>query len=154
MSYLCLFFLCYCSIAEDKVIFPALDSELSFAEEHAEEEIQFNKFRCLIENSQSTGSDTSNAEFCMKLCSEADQIMDSINKHFHNEEIQVWVFLTSSKHGELALVMGTVYSIIYLTCFPNIRFCMLVCICSHIYTFFVFERVFHIGATLHVYLSC
>ncbi|TXG69795.1 hypothetical protein EZV62_004730 [Acer yangbiense] len=31
------------SIAEDKVIFPAVDAELCFAQEHAEEEIQFDK---------------------------------------------------------------------------------------------------------------
>ncbi|PWA54001.1 hemerythrin/HHE cation-binding motif-containing protein [Artemisia annua] len=34
---------------EDKVIFPAVDVELSFAQEHAEEESEFDKFRCLIE---------------------------------------------------------------------------------------------------------
>ncbi|KAK6252682.1 hypothetical protein QUC31_014402 [Theobroma cacao] len=77
------------SIAEDRVIFPAVDAELSFAQEHAEEEIQFNKLRCLIENIQSVGANSSSAEFYVKLCSQADQIMDSIQKHFHNEEVQV-----------------------------------------------------------------
>ncbi|XP_058088367.1 zinc finger protein BRUTUS-like isoform X2 [Magnolia sinica] len=77
------------SIAEDKVIFPAVDKELSFAQEHAEEESQFNNFRCLIESIQSAGANSSSAEFYTKLCSHADQIMDTIRKHFHNEEVQV-----------------------------------------------------------------
>ncbi|OVA12998.1 zinc finger protein [Macleaya cordata] len=77
------------SIAEDKVIFPAVDRELSFAQEHAEEESQFEKFRCLIENIQNAGASSTSAEFYTKLCSHADQIMDTIQKHFHNEEVQV-----------------------------------------------------------------
>lgn len=78
------------SIAEDKVIFPAVDGEFSFLQEHAEEESQFNEFRCLIENIQSAGANsTSRAEFYVKLCSHADQIMDTIKRHFHNEEVQV-----------------------------------------------------------------
>lgn len=78
-----------CSIAEDKVIFPAVDRELSFAQEHAKEESQFNNFRCLIESIQSAGANSTSAEFYAKLCSHADQIMDSIQKHFHNEEVEV-----------------------------------------------------------------
>ncbi|GAY47569.1 hypothetical protein CUMW_105410 [Citrus unshiu] len=77
------------SIAEDKVIFPAVDVELSFAQEHAEEEIQFDKLRCLIESIQSAGANSSTAEFYTKLCSQADLIMASIQKHFRNEEVQV-----------------------------------------------------------------
>ncbi|KAK1553219.1 hypothetical protein Q3G72_031091 [Acer saccharum] len=77
------------SIAEDKVIFPAVDAELSFAQEHAEEEIQFDKLRCLIESIQSAGANSSSAEFYIKLCSQADLIMASIKKHFQNEEVQV-----------------------------------------------------------------
>ncbi|XP_057750044.1 zinc finger protein BRUTUS-like [Arachis stenosperma] len=78
------------SIAEDKVIFPAVDGELSFFQEHAEEESQFNDFRCLIEGIQSEGA-TSNSEveFFSKLCSHADHIMETIERHFHNEEVQV-----------------------------------------------------------------
>ncbi|KAK8561556.1 hypothetical protein V6N13_149273 [Hibiscus sabdariffa] len=75
------------SIAEDRVIFPAVDAELSFIQEHAEEEIQFNNLRRLIENIQSAGADSSSAEFYANLCSQADQIMDSIQKHFHSEEV-------------------------------------------------------------------
>ncbi|KDP29444.1 hypothetical protein JCGZ_18365 [Jatropha curcas] len=77
------------SIAEDKVIFPAVDAELSFAQEHAEEEIQFDKLRCLIESIQSAGANTSLTEFYTKLCLQADHIMDTIQKHFQNEEAQV-----------------------------------------------------------------
>ncbi|XP_052199225.1 zinc finger protein BRUTUS-like isoform X2 [Diospyros lotus] len=77
------------SVAEDKVIFPALDAELCFAQEHAEEEIQFDNIRCLIESIESDGANLSSAEFYIKLCSHADQIMDTIQKHFQNEEAQV-----------------------------------------------------------------
>ncbi|XP_057960790.1 zinc finger protein BRUTUS-like [Malania oleifera] len=77
------------SIAEDKVIFPAVDAELSFAQEHAEEESQFDKFRCLIESIQNAGVKSSSADFYTKLCAHADQIMDTIQKHFYNEEVQV-----------------------------------------------------------------
>ncbi|MBA0616657.1 hypothetical protein Godav_026159 [Gossypium davidsonii] len=78
------------SIAEDKVIFPAVDEELSFTQEHAEEESQFNDFRCLIESIQNAGAvSTSAAEFYSKLCEHADQIMETIMTHFHNEEVQV-----------------------------------------------------------------
>lgn len=78
-----------CSIAEDKVIFPAVDAQLSFAQEHAEEESEFDKFRCLIENIGSAGANSSSAEFYAELCSHADHIMGTIEKHFHNEEVQV-----------------------------------------------------------------
>ncbi|KAK9926326.1 hypothetical protein M0R45_023563 [Rubus argutus] len=50
------------SIAEDKVLFPAVDGKISCFQEHAEEE---------------------------KLCSHADQIIETIQKHFSNEEVQV-----------------------------------------------------------------
>ncbi|MQL90863.1 hypothetical protein Taro_023463, partial [Colocasia esculenta] len=77
------------SIAEDQVIFPAVDGEVSFAQEHAEEESQFNKFRCLIESIQNAGANSSSAEFHSKLCLHADQIIDTIQKHFYNEEAKV-----------------------------------------------------------------
>jgi len=88
------FFVFYdCSIAEDKIIFPAVDAELSFAQEHAEEEVQFDKLRCLIESIQNAGAYTSLTDFYTKLCSQADQIMDNIQKHFQNEEVQVSILL-------------------------------------------------------------
>lgn len=78
------------SVAEDKVIFPAVDGGVSFSQEHAEEESQFNELRCLIENVQSAGvNSTSAAEFFAKLSSHADLIIETINRHFHNEEEQV-----------------------------------------------------------------
>lgn len=79
------------SIAEDQVIFPAVDGEVSFAHEHAEEERQFNKFRCVIETIQNDGANSSSAEFHSKLCLHADQIIDTIQKHFCNEEANVSV---------------------------------------------------------------
>lgn len=79
-----------CSIAEDKIIFPAVEGEFSFSQEHAEEESQFNEFRRLIESIQSAGANsTSAAQFYEKLCIHTDQIMEAILGHFHNEEVQV-----------------------------------------------------------------
>ncbi|XP_050237589.1 zinc finger protein BRUTUS [Mercurialis annua] len=78
------------SIAEDTVIFPAVDGKLSFFQEHAEEESQFNEFRGLIESVQRSGANSSSsAEFYAKLCSHANQIIETIEKHFYNEEVQV-----------------------------------------------------------------
>ncbi|KAJ8548283.1 hypothetical protein K7X08_030752 [Anisodus acutangulus] len=77
------------SIAEDKVIFPAVDAEISFAQEHAEEENEFDKFRCLIESVQTAGSNSTSVEFYSKLCSQADHIMETVERHFCNEEAQV-----------------------------------------------------------------
>lgn len=86
-----------CSVAEDQIIFPAVDAELSFFQDHAEEESQFTEFRCLIENIQNAGAVSSSlAEFYAKLCLHADQIMETVQRHFNNEEAQVSsVFLNS-----------------------------------------------------------
>lgn len=77
------------SIAEDKIIFPAVDVELCFSKEHAEEEREFHKFRCLIESIKTPGSKSLSADFYSELCSYADHILETIKKHFHNEEMQV-----------------------------------------------------------------
>ncbi|VAH78898.1 unnamed protein product [Triticum turgidum subsp. durum] len=77
------------SIAEDQVVFPAVNSELSFVLEHAEEERRFNNFRCLIQQIQMAGAKSTAAEFYSELCSHADQIMEAIEKHFCNEETKV-----------------------------------------------------------------
>lgn len=85
-----------CSIAEDKVIFPAVDGEVSFEEEHAEEESQFRKFRGLIEQiqRQRAGAHSTSEEFYSDLCSHADNIMETIQKHFDSEEMKVnFIFL-------------------------------------------------------------
>ncbi|KAL0408886.1 UNVERIFIED_CONTAM: Zinc finger protein BRUTUS [Sesamum radiatum] len=76
------------SIAEDKVIFPAVDAEMSFIQEHAEEESEFDKFRYLIESIENAGANSS-ADFYSKLCSQADHIMGTVKNHFRNEEIKV-----------------------------------------------------------------
>jgi len=79
-----------CSIAEDKVIFPAVDGKFSFRKEHAEEESQFNDFRSLIESIQSEGATSSSeTEFYSTLCSHADHVLETIQRHFDNEEVQV-----------------------------------------------------------------
>ncbi|KQK05031.1 zinc finger protein BRUTUS [Brachypodium distachyon] len=77
------------SIAEDQVIFPAVDGEVSFEKEHAEQEQRFNKFRCLIEQIQTAGARSTVVDFYTELCSQADQIMEEIEEHFNNEETKV-----------------------------------------------------------------
>ncbi|XP_062180337.1 zinc finger protein BRUTUS-like isoform X2 [Phragmites australis] len=77
------------SIAEDQVIFPAVDGELSFVQEHAEEERRFNKFRCLIEQVQKAGARSTAVDFYSELCAQADQIMQKIERHFNDEETKV-----------------------------------------------------------------
>lgn len=42
-----------------------------------------------MESIESAGANSSSAEFCSKLCSHADHIMQTIQKHFKNEETQV-----------------------------------------------------------------
>ncbi|KAG2599907.1 hypothetical protein PVAP13_5KG488400 [Panicum virgatum] len=79
----------YHSIAEDQVIFPAVDSELSFVQEHAEEERRFNNFRCLIQQIQIAGAKSTAVDFYSKLCSHADKILETIETHFCNEETKV-----------------------------------------------------------------
>ncbi|KAK9063723.1 hypothetical protein SSX86_017595 [Deinandra increscens subsp. villosa] len=77
------------SIAEDKVIFPAVNAEPSFAQEHVEEESEFDKFRRLIERIENDGANSTSSEFCSKLCSHVDHIMAILDNHFKNEELQV-----------------------------------------------------------------
>lgn len=91
------------SIAEDKVVFPAVDAELSFAQEHAEEESKFQKIRCLIENIQLANAESSLDDFYSRLCTYADQITGTIQKHFRNEEIQVCSFCMKCKLSECTL---------------------------------------------------
>ncbi|GFP84674.1 uncharacterized ring finger protein c2f3.16 [Phtheirospermum japonicum] len=75
-------------IAEDKVIFPAVDAEMSFVQEHTTEESEFDKLRCLIESIETAGAN-SYAEFYSNLCSQADHIMETLKSHFRNEEVQI-----------------------------------------------------------------
>jgi len=82
-----------CSIAEDQVIFPAVDGELSFVQEHAEEEQRLNEFRSLIEQIQITGAKSTVVDFHSELCSQADEIMQKIESHFNDEEIKVSLVL-------------------------------------------------------------
>jgi zinc finger-like protein len=94
-----------CSIAEDQVIFPAVNDQVSFEQEHAEEERRFNKFRCLIEQIQITGARSTAVDFYSELCSQADQIMEKIERHFKNEETKVLpqarIHFSSEKQREL-----------------------------------------------------
>ncbi|XP_057447836.1 zinc finger protein BRUTUS-like isoform X2 [Lotus japonicus] len=76
------------SIAEDKVIFPAVNAEIYLLQDHANEELQFDNLRCLIETIRSAGANPS-PEFFIRLSSHAEEIMNTILKHFENEETQV-----------------------------------------------------------------
>ncbi|KAL8531722.1 hypothetical protein ACS0TY_008353 [Phlomoides rotata] len=80
----CIFY----STAEEKVILPAVDAEMIQFQEHAEEESKFGKFRCLIENIESSGANSS-AEFYSKLYSQSNHIMETVKNHFRKVEIQV-----------------------------------------------------------------
>ncbi|XP_049934644.1 zinc finger protein BRUTUS-like isoform X2 [Nymphaea colorata] len=81
------------SIAEDRIIFPAVDMKVkrgvSFVMEHEEEENQFNEIRSLIEDIQNAEANSTTADFYSKLCAQADQIMDTVRNHFQNEEREV-----------------------------------------------------------------
>jgi hypothetical protein len=61
---------------------------LSFKQEHKEEKNRFNKLRLFIENIRSTGASTSVQDFYAEVCSQADQTMGAIDKHFENEETE------------------------------------------------------------------
>ncbi|TVT96758.1 hypothetical protein EJB05_58031, partial [Eragrostis curvula] len=93
------------SIAEDQVIFPAVDGDFSFVKEHAEEEQRLNKFRCLIEQIQIAGARSTSVDFYSELCSQADQIMQKIERHFEDEETMVLpkarINFTAEKQREL-----------------------------------------------------
>lgn len=82
-----------CSIAEDQVIFPAVDGQISFVQEHAEEERRFNRFRSLIEQIQIAGARSTVMDFYSELCSQADEIMQKIEMHFSDEEKKVSLVL-------------------------------------------------------------
>ena len=73
----------------DQVIFRAVDGEVCFEQEPAEQERQFNKFRCLIEQSQTAGATSSAVDFYSELCSQADQIKEEIEKHLNTVETKV-----------------------------------------------------------------
>ena len=65
-----------------------MDAELSFVQEHADEEFEFDKLRCLIEDIQSAGENSS-ADLYTKMSCHADQIMYTVLNHFKTEEAQV-----------------------------------------------------------------
>lgn len=61
-----------------------------------------------MESIESAGANSSSAEFCSQLCSHADRIMQTIKKHFQNEEVQV-KFLSCQNFGK------------YMYCFPSLN---------------------------------
>ncbi|OEL20429.1 RING finger and CHY zinc finger domain-containing protein 1 [Dichanthelium oligosanthes] len=108
------------SIAEDQVIFPAVDGELSFVQEHAEEERRFNKFRSLIEQIQIAGTRSTVVDFYSELCSQADEIMQKIERHFSDEETKVSLVLKRQTTVLSVLILPHLpnrFSLVYL-CYP------------------------------------
>jgi len=66
-----------------------LAGELSFEQKHSEEESQVNNFGQLIKKILCAGAHSSSAEFYSALFLHADQMMDSIQRHFQDEEAEV-----------------------------------------------------------------
>ncbi|KAM6600620.1 hypothetical protein CsatA_020229 [Cannabis sativa] len=80
--------ICIChSIAKEKVLYPEIYGETSIFHQHSEVKSKFNEFCDLIESGGENSS--TSAEFLSNLCSCADQIAETINKHFYIEEVQV-----------------------------------------------------------------
>lgn len=67
---------------------------VSFVEDHTEEKNQFNKLSCLIKHIECAGVNSVSPEFYSKLCSHADRIMVTIQRHFNVEEAQVYLILS------------------------------------------------------------
>ncbi|KAF4367970.1 hypothetical protein F8388_002581 [Cannabis sativa] len=80
--------ICIChSVAKEKVLYPEIYGETSIFHQHSEVKSKFNEFCDLIESGGENSS--TSAEFLSNLCSCADQITETINKHFYIEEVQV-----------------------------------------------------------------
>ncbi|XP_050386349.1 zinc finger protein BRUTUS-like isoform X2 [Argentina anserina] len=78
------------SIAEETILYPAVYGELSIFQEHRNEVSLSNEFRCLIQSiKRASKNPSAAAEFHSKICSRADQMMDTLKEHFHEEEIKV-----------------------------------------------------------------
>ena len=84
------FFPLCCSIAEETILYPAVYGEVPSFHEHRNEASLSNEFRCLIKSIKSASTNPSAAaEFQSKLRSRADQIMETLKAHFHDEEVRV-----------------------------------------------------------------
>ncbi|KAL6125529.1 hypothetical protein ACLB2K_073585 [Fragaria x ananassa] len=78
------------SIAEETILYPAVYGEVPSFHEHINEASLSNEFRCLIKSIKSASTNPSAAaEFQSKLRSRADQIMETLKAHFHDEEVKV-----------------------------------------------------------------
>lgn len=83
------FFVWLCnSIAEDEVIFPQVDGNVSFILKHAKEE-EFSELRSFIKSMKNAASYLTTAESYSEFCLHTDLAMLTIQKHFHDEEATV-----------------------------------------------------------------
>lgn len=79
-----------------------------------------------MESIESAGANSSSAEFCSKLCSHADHIMQIIQKHFKNEETQVSFLLHRFGESTFFLLAKRIPYFIHLFTFSvllSLKFC-------------------------------
>ncbi|PON56330.1 43kDa postsynaptic protein [Parasponia andersonii] len=75
------------SIANDKVIFPSVYGETSIFHQHAEVKSKFSEFWYLIQSARAVS--IASHEFHSNLSSCADQVIETINRHFNIEQLQI-----------------------------------------------------------------
>ncbi|KAJ6793459.1 zinc finger protein BRUTUS-like [Iris pallida] len=76
------------SIAEDQVIFPSVAGEISFERDHLEES-KFKNLGRLIEEFHSEGASSASSKGYLEFHLRANEIVDSVHRHFQNEEAEV-----------------------------------------------------------------
>lgn len=81
------FFVSGCSFAKDKIVFPAVYLGTSSFNQRAEVESKFNEFWTLIQSARTVS--ITPAEFHLKLFSCADKIIETLNRQFYIDEVQV-----------------------------------------------------------------
>ncbi|KAM2931946.1 hypothetical protein FF1_040080 [Malus domestica] len=77
------------SVAETKVMYPAVYGETLSFQQRTKEESLCKEFMCLIESIQKAGTISSITEFNSSIASHADRIIETLKGHFDNEEVQV-----------------------------------------------------------------
>ena len=86
------------SAAEDNIVFPGVSKRanqtVSYASEHQEEELQFSTFQSLL-NGFETSEDGCMTEVVSKLVDLADDIVESVQKHFSEEETMVRLIISN-----------------------------------------------------------
>lgn len=65
----------------------------------------------MIEKIKSAGTNSSTADFYLKLCSYADQMMEAIQKHFDTEEVEVCAAIACVNWGVLKVNGAAIFSL-------------------------------------------